>query len=330
MTDSGLPMRHHSTHPWVAASQDRIRFGIAYGPRTDWATTAAFVQEVEALGFDSYWTMDHPVSGFDAWSSLSALAAVTTRIQLGPLVSCVFYRSPVMLARLAADVDRMSDGRLVLGLGGGNHAREFARLGIAFPGPAARLSAVEETVRIVQGLWGDESLTFEGEHFLVEAANIRPGPVQRPHVPILVAGGGEKVTLRQVAQYGDASNFSPHAQAGSAFGVADVRRKLKALRQHCQSLGRPYETILRTHVAVPVVLAETQAALAAKLVTIPERVRRGYASSTLAGLPDDAVAHYRELNKAGLTYFIAGIYGDDRETVRLLAERVVPFVDLGD
>jgi alkanesulfonate monooxygenase SsuD/methylene tetrahydromethanopterin reductase-like flavin-dependent oxidoreductase (luciferase family) len=316
-------------HPWVVEGQGRIRFGIAYGPRTEWAETAGFVQEVEALGFDSYWTMDHPVSGFDAWSTLAALAAVTTRLRLGPLVSCVFYRSPAQLARLAADVDRISRGRLILGLGGGNHEREFAKLGIPFPGAAQRLAAVEETVRIVQGLWGGDPLTFEGEHFRVESANVRPGPVQQPHVPVLIAGGGEKITLRQVARYGDASNFSPHVQAGSAFAPADVRRKLEALRWHCLSLGRPYAAIVRTQVAVPVVLAETPSALRQKMAAMPEQVRRGYASSTLAGLPDDAIAYYRALAEVGLTYFIAGIYGDDRQTVRLLAERVVPVLTGG-
>ncbi len=255
---------------------------------------------------------------------MAALAPVTPRLRLGPLVSCVYYRSPAQLARLAADVDRISGGRLVLGVGGGNHAREFAKLGIPFPPTAERLAAVEGTVRIVQGLWGAEPFALEGERVGVETAHLRPGPVQQPHVPVLIAGGGEKVTLRQVARYGDASSFSPHAQAGRVFGPEDVRRKLEALRQHCLSLGRPYETILRTQVAVPVVLAETPSALAAKLAAIPERVRRGYASSTLAGLPEEAVAYYRELAEAGLTYFIAGIYGDDRETVRLLAERVVP------
>ncbi len=313
-----------AVHPWVAAGQNSVRFGIAYGPRTDWPEIRAFVQLVETLGFDSYWAMDHPVSGFDCWSTLAALATVTTHIRLGPLVSCVYYRSPAMLARLAADVDRVSDGRLVLGLGGGNHEREFARLGLPFPSTAERLAAVEETVRIVRGLWGEEPFTFEGTHFQVDATNVRPGPLQRPHVPILIAGGGEKVTLRQVAAFADASNFSPHAMAGSAYGAEDVRRKLGVLAGHCRALGRPFASILRTQVAVPVVLAETPEALAAKLGAIPEKVRRGYASSTVAGLPEDAVAYYRELAEAGLTYFIAGIYGNDTETVRLLAERVVP------
>jgi alkanesulfonate monooxygenase SsuD/methylene tetrahydromethanopterin reductase-like flavin-dependent oxidoreductase (luciferase family) len=313
-----------SSHPWVAATDGAVRFGIAYGPRIDWPEVQAFVQLVEALGFDAYWTMDHPVSGFDAWSSLAALAAVTTRIRLGPLVSCVFYRSPAMLARLAADVDRVSGGRLVLGLGGGNHEREFAKLGLPFPSTTERLAAVAETVRIVRGLWGDESFTFASKHFGVNAATVRPTPVQQPRVPILIAGGGEKVTLRQVAEFADASNFSPHARAGSAYGAADVRRKLAALADHCEELGRPFAAILRTQLAVPVVLAETASVLEAKLAAIPETARRGYASSTVACLPADAVAYYQGLAEAGLNYFIAGVYGNDTETGRLLAERVIP------
>ena len=316
-------------HPWVAAGSGTVRFSIAYGPRRDWPELRDFVQLVEGLGFDTYWTMDHPVSGFDAWSSLTALAAVTTRIRVGPLVSCVFYRSPAMLARLAADVDRVSGGRLVLGLGGGNHEREFVKLGLPVPSTAERLAAVAETVRIVRGLWGEEPFTFESEHFRINAANVRPGPMQEPFVPILIAGGGEKVTLRQVAELADASNFSPHAMAGSAYGAADVRRKLAALDGHCAVLGRPAASVLRSQVAVPVVLAETAAALEAKVAAIPEVVRRGYASSTVAALPDAAVAYYQELAEAGLNYFIAGVYGNDIETVRLLAERVVPALGAG-
>jgi alkanesulfonate monooxygenase SsuD/methylene tetrahydromethanopterin reductase-like flavin-dependent oxidoreductase (luciferase family) len=307
-------------HPWVAGNQGTIQFGIAYGPRSDWPETRAFVQLVESLGFDSYWVMDHPASGFDSWSSLAAIAAVTERMRLGPLVSCIYYRSPAMLARLATDVDRISNGRLVLGIGGGNHEQEFARLGIPFPPTVERLHAVAKTVRTIRSLWG------EGTEVARESRvnTIRPAPVQQPHIPILIAGGGEQITLRQVAELADASNFSPHARAGGAFGVDDVHRKLAVLHDHCRELGRPYEAVLRTQVAVPVVLAESRTSLDAKMMAIPESVRRGYASSTMACLPDEAVACYRELAEAGLTYFIAGVYGNDVETVKLLAECVVP------
>jgi alkanesulfonate monooxygenase SsuD/methylene tetrahydromethanopterin reductase-like flavin-dependent oxidoreductase (luciferase family) len=323
MTGMDAPAR--PAHPWVAAGAGRVRFGIAYGPRIDWAACRDFVQEVEELGYDSYWAMDHPTSGFDCWSSLAALAAVTTRLRLGPLVSCVYYRSPAQLARLAADVDQISGGRLVLGLGMGNHAREFARLGIPFPDAPARLRAVEETVLAVLGLWGETPLFTRADapNGVVETT-LRPGPAQRPHVPLLIAGGGERVTLRQVARYADAANFSPHSKAGSAFTTGDVDRKLAALRRHCDDLGRDYDAIARTQVMVPVVLAETRAALGAKLDAIPPHIRAGYESSMVAGTPDELIAHYRALTAVGLTYFMAGIYGDDRETVRLLAREVAP------
>jgi alkanesulfonate monooxygenase SsuD/methylene tetrahydromethanopterin reductase-like flavin-dependent oxidoreductase (luciferase family) len=313
-----------AAHPWVAAGAGQVRFGIAYGPRTDWPACHDFVQEVEGLGYDSYWAMDQPVSGFDCWSSLAALAAATTRLRLGPLVSCVYYRSPAQLARLAADVDRISGGRLVIGLGMGNHEREFAKLGIPFPDAAARLRAVEETVLVVRGLWDDAPLTHDGPLGRLAGANVRPGPAQLPRIPLLIAGGGERVTLRQVAQYADAANFSPHSKAGSAFTADDVGRKLAALRRHCDDLGRDDATILRTQVTVPVVLAETRAALATKLAAIPPHILAGYQSSLIAGTPDNLVAYYRPLIDAGLNYFMAGIYGDDRETVRLLAREVVP------
>jgi alkanesulfonate monooxygenase SsuD/methylene tetrahydromethanopterin reductase-like flavin-dependent oxidoreductase (luciferase family) len=317
-----------AVHPWVAAGARGARFGIAYGPRADWPNCRDFVQEVEGLGYDSYWTMDHPISGFDCWSSLAALAAVTTRLRIGPLVSCVYYRSPAQLARLAADVDQISGGRLVLGLGMGNHEREFAKLGIPFLDAPARLRAVEETVLAVRGLWDEAPFTHDGLLGRLSGANVRPRPAQRPRIPLLIAGGGEQVTLRQVARFADAANFSPHSKAGSAFNAGDVRRKLAALRRICDDVGRDYDAIARTQVVVPVVLAETRAALAAKLAAIPSHIRSGYESSMVAGTPDELVAYYRALADAGLDYFIAGIVGDDRETVRLLARRVAPALNV--
>lgn len=311
-------------HPWVAAQTARARFGVAYGPRGDWAEARAFAQLVEDLGYDSYWVMDHPVTGFDCWAMLAVLATATARLRLGPLVSCVYYRSPALLARLAADVDRLSGGRLVLGLGMGNHAKEFQRLGLAFPPPAARLRAVAETVQIIAGLWGARPFTYRGEQFAVAGGLVRPGPAQQPRVPLLIAGGGERVTLRQVARYADAANFSAHAWAGSAFGLDDVRRKLDALRRHCADLGRPYDGVLRSHVAVPVVLAESDEGVARKVAQLPAQVRAAYATSTLAGTPERVRAYYRALMDAGLTYFVLGLYGADEETVRLFARDVAP------
>jgi alkanesulfonate monooxygenase SsuD/methylene tetrahydromethanopterin reductase-like flavin-dependent oxidoreductase (luciferase family) len=223
------------------------------------------VQEAEALGFDSYWTMDHPTSGMDCWTLLSALAVTTSTIRLGMAVNCIFYRSPTLLARMAADVDRLSGGRLILGLGIGNHEKEFAKMGIPFLPVSERQEALADTIQIVKGLWGSTPFTYTGTHFQVSEANVRPGPVQQPHVPVLLAGGGERVTLRHVAQCADVANFGADKRVGSAFTPADIVRKYAVLRQHCETLGRNYDSILRSYSSATVLVAETHAKLMTKL-----------------------------------------------------------------
>ena len=312
------------THQWVAQASETIRFGLAYGPRSDWGECRDLVQEAEDLGFDSYWTMDHPTSGMDCWTLLSALAVTTSTIRLGVAVSCVLYRHPMLLARLAADVDRLSRGRLILGLGIGNHEKEFAKLGIPFLPVRERQEALEETLQIVEGLWSSTPFTYTGKHFQVHEATLRPGPVQQPHVPVLVAGGGEQVTLRQVAQFADVASFGADKWAGSAPTSTDIVRKYGVLRQHCETLGRDYDSILRSYSGVPVVVAETRARLQAKLAAIPAHIRQSYATSTVAGTPDEVRSYYQTLVNAGVRYFIVGLFGNDRETARLLSRWVMP------
>lgn len=205
----------------------------------------------------------------DCWAILSALAVTTSRIRLGTLVDCVFYRNPVVLARMAADVDRLSGGRLILGLGMGDLLFEFRQMGIPFLSTHERQEALEETIQIVRGLWGPAPFTFKGRHMQVEQCFLPVGPVQQPYVPLLIAGGGERVTLRQVAQYTDASNFGPHQDTGSAFSVEDVVRKCGVLRAHCETVKRPVDAVLRTHITIPLVMGETQAAIAAKQEAVP-------------------------------------------------------------
>jgi alkanesulfonate monooxygenase SsuD/methylene tetrahydromethanopterin reductase-like flavin-dependent oxidoreductase (luciferase family) len=317
-------------HPWVAEGAHQIRFGIAWGaqdPTSSWTETRDFVQMVEGLGFDSYWTIDHPSappSGADCWTTLAVLAASTRTIRLGPLVSCVYYRNPMVLARMAADVDRLSGGRLILGLGIGDNEPEFERLGIPLPPASTRQQVLDETIQIVRGVWGGEPFTFEGRHFRVSDAYIRPGPIQEPYVPLLIAGGGERGTLPRVARYADASNFGSHRNIGSAFTMDDVTRKLDVLRLRCEEQDRPFDSVLRTHTTMPLVLAETDAALQAKLAAVPQSRRDGFAPSTVAGTPREVLPYYRALIDVGLRYFITFIYPKDVETVRLLAEQVVP------
>jgi alkanesulfonate monooxygenase SsuD/methylene tetrahydromethanopterin reductase-like flavin-dependent oxidoreductase (luciferase family) len=301
-------------------------------------------QALEALGFDSHWAPDHPAFAPDCWSILAALAGATSRIRLGPLVSCVGYRSPVQLARVAADVDLLSGGRLILGLGCGWVGVEYAQLGLPYPPVVERQQLLAETVEVLHGLWGTAPgsagspdrtyaepffgrsgpppLTYQGVRIQLDGVCLRPTPVQQPRIPIMIAGAGERVTLRQVARYADASNFGIDGTPGAIRTVEEVRRKLAVLHRHCDDAGRPHGTVLPTHFTNPVMLAETAAALEEKRTSLPPILRT---AQGFFGTPEEAVAFYRPLVAAGLRYFLINLTAyDDLETARLLAERVIP------
>jgi alkanesulfonate monooxygenase SsuD/methylene tetrahydromethanopterin reductase-like flavin-dependent oxidoreductase (luciferase family) len=153
----------------------------------------------------------------------------------------------------------------------------------------------------------------------VREARLDAGPVQQPRIPLLIGGGGERVTLRQVAQYADMSNFGPTEQTGGAATPEGVPPKYAALRRHCETLGRPYDSVLRSYYA-HVVLAETPDALTAKL-------QRYHPAGIPADQPrslDEAIAVFRGMAQAGVQYLIAAVRGGDLDTIRLFAERVIP------
>jgi len=279
---------------------------------------------MEEEGYDSYWSYDHPTARADCWTALTALAMATERIRLGTIVACIYYRSPYLLARMAADVDRLSRGRLILGLGIGHVVAEFEQMGIPFPPTPVRQQAMEETIRIVRGLWSGEPFAFAGAQFSARPDGTFLGPVQQPYVPLLLAGGGEKVTLRQVARFADAANMGAHASIGSAVGTDDVARKFARLRECCAEVGRPDDSVLRSQFTMPLVLAETRPALDAKLVGIPQATLEWSGPALFAGSPDAAIAFYRDLAAAGFQYFIANVLDGDEETIELLGTAVMP------
>lgn len=315
-------------HPWVTAGRNTIRFGvIPLDDLGDWPAYVQMARTAEALGFDSFWSPDHPMGGHGCWTALAAVAAATTRIRVGSATSCVSFRHPAVLARAAADVDRISHGRLVLGVGIGDHPHEFAQLGIPLLSVRERQQALEEAVQIVRGLWSEQPFTYQGAHFHVAEATGAPGPVQQPYVPLLIAGGGERVTLRQVAQYADVSNFGPHRDVGSAFTPDDVRRKYDVLRRQCEVAGRPYDAILRTSIDF-LMLADTPAAAQAKVAAMPAQARAyfGAIAHPLGATPAEAIAYFRGLVAAGVQYFLLILWPHDDETLRLLGEQVMPAV----
>ncbi|HEX6737515.1 MAG TPA: LLM class flavin-dependent oxidoreductase [Vicinamibacteria bacterium] len=324
--------------PWVAERRGRIGFALQIFPIDTKEEPARHLlaagRLAEELGFDAVFLGDHPAWALECWVHLAALAVQTARIRLGVNVLAVPFRHPVMTARLAADLDNLSGGRLVLGLGIGWDANEFANLGLPFPPPTERQAALEEALAILRGVWGEAPFTYHGRHYRTTDARVAPAPVQRPAPPLMIGGGGERTTLRQVAAHADACNLLSYgAGLFSAAPTAEaVRRKLAALRRHCEALGRPYDTVLRTLSSGWLILAEDAPALQAKLGRyFPEGLEQRYSGPwrnfVVAGTPADAIGFFQGLADAGIEYFIVEtLDAADVETIRLLAERVVPQV----
>jgi F420-dependent oxidoreductase-like protein len=203
-------------------------------------------------GYESLLAPDHltnlPPSQeivFESWSIVTSLARQTSRIRLGHLVTGNSYRNPALQAKMASTVDVLSEGRLVFGIGAGWYEPDYVGYGYEFGSAADRLSRLDEAVQIILSLWTQDETTFEGKHYRLRGAVNQPRGVQKPHIPLLIAGGGERVTLRLVARYADASNIMD--------APAVLERKYAALRQHCQEVGRDYSAIKRTASTVVII-----------------------------------------------------------------------------
>ena len=209
---------------------------------------AEIARAAEAAGFASLWVMDHyfqipPVGPaeldmLEAYAALGYCAAVTSRIRLGTMATGVTYRHPGILLKTVTTLDVLSQGRAWLGIGAAWFEREHAGMGVPFPPLAERFERLEETLQIARQMWSGSSEPYRGKHYQLSETLCRPLPLSRPHLPILVAGGGEKKTLRLVARYGDACNLFGDAAA--------IRAKLDILKRHCDIEGRDYATIEKT------------------------------------------------------------------------------------
>jgi alkanesulfonate monooxygenase SsuD/methylene tetrahydromethanopterin reductase-like flavin-dependent oxidoreductase (luciferase family) len=327
-------------HSWVAEADRGLRWGVQLIVPNEQDALPRLIemgQLVEALGYDALFILDHPSVHADPWICLPGLATVTSRIRLGSAVNCAWYRHPAYLARLAADLDNLSRGRLILGLGSGWMESEFRAFGLPFLPIPERQRGLDDALTIIQGVWGPEPFSYAGKHFRVDAMQVAPPPRQQPRPPILIGGSGERKTLRQVARFGDACNVREpmvitdpgvtHEQRAAA-----VRRKYDALRAHCAELGRPADEVLRTHFTLYLILAPTEAAVAAKLDRLDTArstspgTRRDGKLNVFAATPARAAAYYRAIAAAGAQYFIVQLDGADHETIRLLAEEVAPAV----
>jgi F420-dependent oxidoreductase-like protein len=208
---------------------------------------ARVAETADAAGVDRLSVMDHvwqipnvgPIDHdmLEAYTTLGYLAAHSSRVKLLTLVTGVTYREPGLLAKAVTTLDVLSGGRAMLGIGAAWNEDESRGLGLFFPPTAERFERLEEALQICLQMWSDSDAPYEGKHYrLTRTLNV-PQALSKPHPPILIGGGGEKKTLRLVAQYADACNL---------FGSADVAHKLDVLRSHCEDVGRDYDTIEKT------------------------------------------------------------------------------------
>lgn len=253
-----------------------------------WATVMRVAGDIERLGYESAWVYDHfhtvpeptQEATLEAWSVMAGLAAATERIRLGQMCTCNSYRPPAYMAKVASTIDVMSGGRLEFSIGAGWYQHEYIAYGYPFPSGGTRIAQLNEAVQIIKAMWTDDEASFEGEHFSIHGAINQPKPLQRPHPPLWIAGGGERKTLRVVAEHADYSNFGADAEAFAA--------KSRVLEEHCEAVGRDYTTIGRTAIR-HFILGESESDVSAKVKRVAEqsgvdeaRVRSTYSCGTAA------------------------------------------------
>jgi F420-dependent oxidoreductase-like protein len=306
-----------------------MKFGI-HNP--SWLFNSDQYEIFEALKKKAQWAEEHNFAWFslmdhliqipgvgvadepfmEGWSTLSALAAVTSKIRLGILVTSVAYRNPAHLAKIAAGVDIISGGRLTFGIGAGWYVQEYQQYNWDFPEkPAVRIGQMEEAIQLVVKMWSEPRATFHGKYFHIQDAILEPKPVQKPHPPIMIGGSGEQLTLRAVARWADACNI---------FGDPKlVKSKFDILRGHCDKAGRDFNSIERTNLT-SFILAKDESALKAKKerLQLPDPFR-GYALTVPQVI--DLVGGYQD---AGTQMLILSSYKNDVETLELFAAEVMP------
>ncbi len=273
--------------------------------------------------YDHFHTVPEPTmeTTFECWTSTATLARDTERVRIGQMVGCNGYRNPALYAKIASTVDVASHGRLDAGIGAGWYEHEWRAYGYGYPETRERMAMFREAVQVIHRMWTEDKPSFAGKHYTID------GPINEPKnasgtpdrkIPLWIGGGGEKVTLKLVAQYGDACNIGRDPET--------VRRKLEVLRGHCEAVGRDYGAIIKS-AEVDVVLTDEG--------EDPEqataRWRAGaafgeYAARTVIGPPSRVQAHLREMVDAGIDYFIIYMPGVayDQEPLRRFAREVIP------
>lgn len=280
---------------------------VAIGP-----TFGRIARDAESAGVSSLWVMDHffqigvigppELDMVEGYTALAFAAGQTSRIELGTLVTGVTYRHPGLLAKIVTSLDVLSGGRAWLGIGAAWNEQEHRGLGVPYPSTGERFERLEETLQICLQMWAGDDSPYAGTHYRLDRPLNVPKSLRRPHPPILIGGGGEKKTLRLVAQYADACNLFD-----TGLGPEGIPRKLDVLRAHCADVGRDYAEIEKTALA------------RVTLSTTGEPGPSGEPSATV----EETVERFGRLSEAGVDTVIVGMSNDAQEsTYPLLAEVV--------
>jgi F420-dependent oxidoreductase-like protein len=296
---------------------------------------SSLATQIEILGFESLWVYDHfhtfPAPSqevtYEAWALMAALAASTSSVRLGQMCTCNTYRNPAYLAKVGASIDVISAGRLEMGIGAGWYEHEHDGYGYPFLPPGQRLGMLREGVEIMRALWTEDVVDFDGKHYQLKGAISQPKPVQKPHVPLWIAGGGEKVTLRIAARYGAYSNFGVELET--------FIRKSELLKGHCDDLGTDFDSIVRS-ANFNIMCAETEGEVADKISWLTEHLKKYVPEDRavrfadtyrpFSGTPAQVVATLKEWEKEGMTYAIVN-FADiayDTSSLDLFAREVIP------
>jgi alkanesulfonate monooxygenase SsuD/methylene tetrahydromethanopterin reductase-like flavin-dependent oxidoreductase (luciferase family) len=302
-----------------------LDFGVFLSlERPSYASILDDALHCERLGFHSVWAADHVIGmyenpgdpRYECWTTSAALLANTSRIMLGQLVLCNPFRHPPLLAKMAATLDSISGGRLILGLGTGWHEGEFKAYGYTFEGNATRVRRLDEAAEIIKSMWAEDAPSYNGKYYWIEKAWNSPKPAQR-HAPLMIAGGGEQLTLRTVARHADISNFAAWTGTPAEFKV-----KNDALDAHCEKVGRNPKEIRRSWAAYCLVGEDAVDA---------EKNLNKYMAKPLTkrpplnGTPEQVAEQIKRYVDSGVDLFIIRFMGDNiKKEAELFADEVVP------
>ena len=288
-----------------------------------WNTILKAATNIENLGYESIWVYDHfhtvpkPTQDptYECWTLMSALSQTTSKVRLGQMCTCNSYRNPAYLTKVASNIDVMSNGRLEYAIGAGWYDHEYKAYGYEYPSAGIRLKMLEESLIIYKKMTTEETPTFNGEFYQIDGAINQPKPIQKPYPPLWVCGGGEKVTLKLLAKYGDYGNWD--------VDVDGFVQKSNILQNHCENVGRDFSEIGKT-LHTNVLIADNQNDLdkkVEKLATYTNIPKDYYYERPLIGTKEKVFETIEQYKEAGCIYLIAYIpdvvWGD---TVNYLSE----------